>query len=116
MVGIVVVVTARITNFGAFLENVATAVFLRKDQTDHASREGRFSARIFFHECASVSEGRFPSGRPAANRGLARELVCYPTRCLGLCRINHTHFRGTEFCAAGQFSKISKWYYLLRIQ
>jgi hypothetical protein len=40
----------------------------------------------------------------AADCGPERELVCYPTGHLGLRLIDHTSFRGTEFCAADQFS------------
>lgn len=43
------------------------------------------------------------SPRIAANE---RELVRYPTGHLGMRRINHTRFRGTEFCAADQFSDL----------
>ena len=41
---------------------------------------------------------------PAANRGPERKFVCYRTGHLGLRLINHTPFRGTEFCMADQFS------------
>src|SRR5271167_369802 len=58
----------------------------------------------FFICRASVSGGEFPPDLAAANRGPERELVCYPTGHLGLRLIDHTSFRGTEFCAADQFS------------
>jgi hypothetical protein len=51
-----------------------------------------------------VSGGKLPPDLAAANRGPERELVCYPTGHLGLRLIDHTPFRGTEFCAADQFS------------
>src|SRR5271167_2735028 len=60
----------------------------------------------FFICRASVSGGEFPPDLAAANRGPERELVCYPTGHLGLRLIDHTSFRGTEFCAADQFSTI----------
>ena len=41
---------------------------------------------------------------PPQKRGPERKLACYPTRRLGLRLINHTSFRGTEFCVADQFS------------
>jgi hypothetical protein len=45
-----------------------------------------------------------PPDLAAADRGPEREFVRYPMGYLGLHRINHTRFRGTEFCAADQFS------------
>jgi hypothetical protein len=48
--------------------------------------------------------GRLSPDLTAADRGPEREFICYPMGCLGLRRINHTRFRGTEFCAADQFS------------
>jgi hypothetical protein len=49
-------------------------------------------------------EEEFPPDLAAADRGPERKLVCYPTGHLGLRLIDHTPFRGTEFCAADQFS------------
>jgi hypothetical protein len=51
-----------------------------------------------------VSGGDFSPDLAAANRGPERKFVCYPTGHLGLRLINHTSFRGTEFCVADQFS------------
>jgi hypothetical protein len=52
---------------------------------------------------ASVSGGIASSIRYRKITALRGELACYPTRDLGRRRINHTRFRGTEFCAADQF-------------
>jgi hypothetical protein len=52
---------------------------------------------------ASVSGGHRLSIRYRKIAASMEELACYPTRDLGRRRINHTRFRGTEFCAADQF-------------
>ena len=60
---------------------------------------------LFIWLCFRVRGKRCPPDLAAADCGPERELVRYPTGYLGLRRINHTRFRGTEFCAADQFSE-----------
>src|SRR5438874_2060339 len=63
----------------------------------------RVYARIFIHAtCLGVGRRRLLDPLPQ-NHGLEGEFACYPTRDLGRRRINHTRFRGTDFCAADQF-------------
>src|SRR6202043_1713206 len=53
--------------------------------------------------------GSVPMYVAQADRRYERELACYPARDLGLRQINHTRFRGTEFCAADQFAQSFTW-------
>ena len=64
-----------------------------------------FRLGYLFINCASMS-GDLSPDLAAADRGPERKFARYPTGHLGLRRINHTRFRGTEYCAADQFSKL----------
>ena len=89
MIGIVIIVAAglmRIRPSRAVLG--MTAFEGNKHQSQPLSR-------------SALQEESSPDFIAAKSRSL-RELACYPTGDLGLRRTNHTHFRGTEFCAADQ--------------
>src|SRR5438067_3897270 len=73
------------------------------NSTSDGAPDCRLYARIFIHAtCLGVGRRRLLDPLPQ-NHGLEGEFACYPTRDLGRRRINHTRFRGTEFCAADQF-------------